>query len=692
MKPIRKKTRLSRVQLVPLVVAALPLMASPASAARSAGEIGPTVTLPDGGVSLETITVKGEAVPRGNIPSTVNVVEAAQFEERVLLRTEDILLEVPGVDIGNYSQGGVANVIRMRGFASGAHGGDLAVYVDGIPLNEGESHADGYADINVLIPLEIDRLEVYKGPSSVLFGNFARAGVLAFYTKQRGEYRQLRAGYGSFDTWDLQGAFGATLAEGLYNNTALQAARTGGFQDNSGWSRLNGATRFTWDVNDDLDLGLGFRAHDSDWDAPGYIPQAMFDAESRRQAPNAEDDGGDKTFYTQRFDLGWSADERLRILYWAYATQHDFTRFAKFGYAPGGQTERRYDRRVWGSGASLNLDTDLAGSPLSGVLGIEYYNEDTDWLRWDTANRHRLAQTQDREFNINTLSVFGEAQWEYSRWFRPTLGLRYDSFGGDYRNRDPGAEPFDSDMNDYAHWSPKLGFRSRLLPALDLRASYSEGFALPDGEGKYQVDLDVSPEVIEQYEVGFNYEPGPGLWVDVAGFILDSSDEIQEFPVGSGLFENLGKTRRTGMEAEARAYPIPGLELFASFTLIETEILDSNDSALEGKEIAGVPGHLLNLGLEYETPQGIGGRVKWRQVGEYFVDALNTETYEGYDVVDLGLHYRHRLGNGGSVRIGFDVLNVFDEWYSQSVFSGFGTTNYAVSWPRTYWLSVLTDW
>ena len=263
---------------------------------------------------------------------------AETFEKRVMTRTEDALSEVPGVEIGNYSMGGVANVIKMRGFSNGAHGGDVAIQVDGIPLNEGESHADGYADINVLIPLEIEELEVYKGPSSVLFGNFARAGALAFRTRQRGEYAKTKLTYGSFDSWDVQGAFGLKLGEGLHNNTAIQGAGTNGFQDNSAWTRINGSTRFTWDVSDDLDLALGLRAHESDWDAPGYIPKSQFDAESTAQAVNAEDDGGEKRFYSERLDLGWSISDQLRLLYWVYGTQQDFTRFAKFGYEPGGQT------------------------------------------------------------------------------------------------------------------------------------------------------------------------------------------------------------------------------------------------------------------------------------------------------------------------------------------------------------------
>ncbi len=644
-------------------------------------------------VELSDIEVKGEALHRRDLPATMNLIDSQEFEDRMLVRTEDILLEVPGVEIGNYNMGGVANVIKMRGFTKGAHGGDVAIYVDGIPLNEGESHADGYADINVLIPLEMERLEVYKGPSSALFGNFARGGALAFYTRKRGDYRKLKLNYGSFQTVDMQGAFGVPLGGGLYNNTAFQGARTDGYQEHSRWSRFNGATRFTWDVNQRLDLSLSFRAHNSDWDAPGYIPKDMFDSGSTNQAPNAENDGGKKTFFTERVDLGYDLSPSLRLLTWAYGTQQRFTRFAKFGYDPGGQTERFYDRLVWGSGFSLNWDTRLAGKRLSAVTGIEYYHEDTKWKRWNTQNRVRLAQTQDRDFFIYTASFFFQGEYELSPYFRPTLGLRYDYFGGDYQNRDPGGSPFTHDMDHYRHLSPKLGFRSRVLKDLDFRASYCQGFALPKGEAKYQPELDVDPEVIEQYEAGLTYTLGKLLWVDAAYFILDTSDEIQEYPPGSGQYQNLGETRRRGLELAVKTWPHKGLELFGNLAVTDSEVLKSADRSLEGKEVKGVPEHILNLGAQYTSPWGVGGRVNWRQVGSYYIDSDNTESYGGYDTVDLTLFYQRPFkGEDSRLRVSLSVLNLFDEHYSQAVWQGYGTTNYALSWPRTFWLGVDIDW
>ncbi|CAK8720043.1 TonB-dependent receptor [Candidatus Electronema halotolerans] len=645
-------------------------------------------------IMLEEITVKGEAITSVDQPATVNVIGPDEIQEVKLSQPEKILEEVPGIEIHRYGMGGVANEFAIRGFHNAGHGGDAAIAVDGILLNEGESHADGYADMNVIIPLELDRVEVFKGPSSPLFGNFARGGAISFHTRKTGEYNTFQTTGGSYDSYDVQHVFGHALSDRLQLNTALQYSSTGGYQDNSSWQRGNFSGRLGWQASPEFDAALSLRVHSSTWDAPGYIPKAQFEDEdaARHQAVNAEDDGGDKAFTTQRLDLGCNLDKNQRILAWTYSTQQDFTRFAKFGYDPGGQTERFYDRMVYGAGTSYNFEGSYADRKLNGVAGLEYLHEDTDWERYDTANRVRTKQTQDRNFIINTLSLFGQMDYALHPLFEPWVGLRYDAFSGDYENRDPDAVPFTADMNDYDHLSPKIGFLSSLTDALELRASYSQGFALPSDVLKYNSAAGDTATTVHQYETGLRFEPGDLLTSDLALFLIDTEDEIQEYPSDSGSYVNLGETRREGMELSATLRPgWPGFELFGDLTVISTEITSNPDAAMIGKEVTGVPDYTSNLGIRYRAASGCNGRIKWRHVDSYFVDDSNTASYDGYDVTDASLGYEGKTGNGTGWRVNLDIDNLFDEHYSQAVWSGYDTTNYAVSPGRTFWLRLTLD-
>ena len=642
-------------------------------------------------VKLDEITVKGQGLHRDDLPTTVNVIPAEEFEDRISLRIEEILNEVPGLYVRSMGKAGVASSIDMRGFTGGAHGGDIGFFVDGIPLNEGESHSDGYSDMNVLIPLEIERLEVFKGPSSALYGNFGRGGVLAFTTKHSGEYNKIQMEYGSFQTVDIQGAFGHKLTNSLQNNTAVQVFRTDDYRDHNDWSRLNASTRFSYDVSDKLDLGLSLRAHQSTWNANNNIPQWMYDDDDLRSGfPDyCHDDGGDKKFFSERFDLGYNINDQLRLLYWAYGIQQDFTRFQS--RLPGDQWEYFYDRRVLGTGMSLNMDYLLAGHSLTAVVGAEVYDEKTDTDVWRTTDRHRDSRLQRREFDIVTYSLFAQGEYELSQYFRPMLGARFDTFGGNLDNNDPGIAPLSTDINDYSKFSPKVGFRSMLLDGLDFRASYCEGFALPRSEVKFDPDVQVDPMGITQYEVGLNYQIPGLLWADVACFILDTDDEIQEYPAGSGTYENIGSTRRTGLETGVRVYPINGLEIYGTLTLMDTEIKDNPNSAREGKKVTSVPEYTATLGAKYTAPCGLGGRVNWRKVGKYYLDSSNEHTYDGYDRVDAGIFYTIKGDAGRSYRLSFSVDNVFDEVYADSVSYSSGQYWYAPAWPRTYWFGLTMD-
>lgn len=672
------------------------LKALPAAAAvaLALGTVCPGIpALAEEAVTLDSITVKGESITAASQPVTINVIDADTISELKLLRPDKVLEEVPGVEIHNYSMGGVANEITIRGFNNGAHGGDAAIVIDGIPLNEGESHADGYADMNVIIPLEIDRVEVYKGPSSPLFGNFARGGTIAFHTKKTGEYNTFQTTSGSYDTYDLQSAFGHALSDTVRVNTALQFFTTKGYQDHSSWQRGNFSTRLAWQTTPKLDTAISVRLHRSEWDAPGYIPESQFNNReaARHQAVNAEDDGGNKTFTTQRLDLGYNLNSSSRLLAWSYATQQDFTRFAKFGYTPGGQTERFYDRMVYGVGTSYNYEGELGARKLSGVAGIEYYHEDTDWERYNTSNRVRTAQTENRNFIINTLSIFGQADYALHPLFEPWVGFRYDSFSGDYDNHDPGAVPFKRDMNDYAQFSPKIGFHSRVRKGLDFRASYTQGFVLPKGPDKYNSATGDKASTIKQYEAGLTLEPTHMFSGDLALFRIDTTDETKEYPAGSGIYVNLGETRREGLELSAVLRPRPGFEFFGDLTVIDTEIIKNADSALLGKKVRGVPDYITNLGLRYRAESGVNARIKWRHVDSYYINDANTSSYPGYDVTDFSLGYEAKTSRGSRWRIGMDIDNLFDEHYSQAVWNGYGTNNYALSPPRTFWLRLGLD-
>ena len=524
---------------------------------------------------LGEITVKGEALNSAQGAFTVNVIDAETIRNQHLDQPLRLIEQVPGVDLGAYRQGGVADVFTIRGFTGGGHGSDAGVSLDGITLNQGESHADGYADTNIIVPLELERLAVHKGPVSALHGNFARGGVLDFTSRKGGEYQEVNLSMGSFGTTDTQAALGGEFGK-LQTSFAVQAYDSDGWRDNSRYTKATAAGRFAYDLSNKAEIALSLRTHAGQWDAPGYIPESQFndDDNRKKQSVNAEQDGGEKKFLAQRIDYNYLIDDQLKLLLFAYGTQNEFTRFAKFGYNAGDQTTRYYDRDVTAIGANLNGSHHTGEVPVNWVAGVEFYNEETDWKRWNSSNRVRGSLSEERLFDIDTLSLFVQANWDISPLLKPSAGLRYDKFSGSYDKRDPSAASANYEMNDYDHISPKLGLRSTVTESVELRASAANGFALPDGEAKYDPNVNVDTIDYWQYEIGATITSNKNWYIDAAYFILNSSNEILEEPVGSGTFRNVGETRRSGIEAEVRYFtPIDHLQIGLIGSLFKSELL-----------------------------------------------------------------------------------------------------------------------
>ncbi|MCC6302783.1 MAG: TonB-dependent receptor [Gammaproteobacteria bacterium] len=640
-------------------------------------------------VKLESITVKGEGMRDADRSFSVNVISQDQIQSQHWENPLTIVEEAAGFNAVSYQHGGVADVFTIRGFTGGGHGSDAGLSLDGISLNEGESHADGYGDTSIIIPLEIEAVSVYKGPISPLYGNFARGGVLAFTTRKGGEYQNFDLSTGSYGTFDAQAAFGTTVGP-LQINGALQGYQSDGWRDHSKYPKMNAAFRGAYDISDTTEIAYSLRGHGSRWQAPNYILNDQFEDDDTRREENPftklQEDTGEKQLDAQRLDLNHVINDRLKLLAYAYNTDSYFVRFQTrlnvansavadpadpnldlSAVAP--QTEYNYDRDASAIGMSLNGAYPVLGLPSNWVVGFEYYDEDIKNTSWRTVTHVRQTRLTDDKYNITTASLYGQMDLDMNPRFRPTLGFRYDKFGGD---RDDLMTDTSTDMNDYDHFSPKLGVRSALTDNWELRASAANGFALPEDTAKYDSNIDVDTVEYWQYEVGINGAPTPQWYLDLAAFILNTTDDIVADPNNVTDLINAGETRRSGIEGEVRFSPptLDYVEAFTSFGFYDSEIKKNPNAALIGKELSGLPKYVSNLGVRYAPPTGWGGSIRLRSLGKWYTNAANTITYDGYDVVNASLTYTMHDDGERTARWYLDINNLTDELYSENVGGG----------------------
>jgi iron complex outermembrane receptor protein len=678
-------------RVMPLAVAAacggLALAAhasDPVAAAAATAQATPVELAAVEPQKLESVVVKGQALRRGHAPYSSSGFDTDQIRDQQVSQLQEMFRWVPGMNVRNYGLGGVADTVTLRGFSGGAHGGDIGYVIDGIPLNEAMSHADGYADLNVVIPLEIDSLTVLRGPVSPLYGNFNRAGVIVIDTRKDGAYRQGDFSVGSNATGDAQVALGARLTADQQLNLAAQAVTTEGFRPQSDAWRATLTGRWTLDVSSTVQLAVSGRVHRGEADSAAYLTPEQFAVDPYGIDPRVRNDGAEKHFGTLRADLNSLINPQLKLLTFAYATRQDFTRYYSRSVssnpaADWAQREETYDRSVFGAGANLNGQAQLAGGTLNWVGGVEIFRESTDYLYFDGLdNRARVNPAiYDRESTLNSVSAFAEVEAPVHRLFKPTLGLRYDRFSGDCTRNgaETGTEPC-GELADLDHISPKVGVRSDVLPGLQLRASWSEGFALPSNFAKYALGAaNVDPNVFRQTEFGLAWRVLDSLKADLAWYRLDSSQEIRT--VSPGVYENFGSTRRDGLELSLDWSPLDALRVTVIWARADSKVTENANVALLGKLVAGVPETMSTLGVAWAPLAGLGASATVRDVGRYATNATNSGWYDGFTTLDLALTYADRAGGMG-YRAYLRVDNVLDRVYATNV-----STTYAPGAPRT---------
>ncbi len=634
--------------------------------------------------TLDEVVVRGEATRQTMDATSATLLDHDQIVDRIYTTPLDILTLSPGISIQQYHQGGTAAAFQMRGFTSCSHGPDAAIFLDGVPLNE----TDGYADTNIIIPEEIERVEIIKGPSSALYGNYASAGVVHFLTIKEGDFTRFKARYGSFNTQDA--VFTMARRDGKLDQVyAGKLYHTDGYQDNSNWDQQNAAGRWTYRFSDRLDATLGFRFFNSTWDAPGYIPQQVYD--SRPASAVSDVNGGKKKRFDGRADLRYRLSAESKLLFYTWGYSQDFTRWYQNWLSPAQRPgsnygdERLFQRNVLGAGASYNFQGKLLQRAASLILGLDFMREDDNRERWNLLvgdGRKRGSKYQDYNLKLNTTSLYGEFDYAVVGPLRLILGARLDAFSGDLDDKLPAAS---YDLSGPNVFSPKAGLVYTVKKDWELFANYGRGFALPRDKDLFIAD-NLNPAIRNQYELGARAKPVQ--WADfiVTLWRLDTTDDFQAKLDDPTKQENAGETRRQGVEAGVNIYPATNWYFHADYAYIHSEYLNYNSGGVsyDGKTLSSVPDHIVNLELGYKPPLGLGGRLRFRYVSDRYINSANTLTLDGHQVVNAQLSYAF----SPKYRLELDVINLFDEKYSNYAGYTNGEMTYAPEDPLSVYLTL----
>lgn len=525
-----------------------------------------------------------------HLSQTVSVISRAEIEESLQPSLLPVLTEeVPGLFttsrgvMGYGVSDGAAGGISLRGLSGSS--ARMMVLIDGHPQYAG---IFGHPISDAYQSMLAEKIEVLRGPASVLYGSNAMGGVVNIVTrkmKEDGVHTGIKAGYGSFNTLESEatnmirkGGFTSTIS-GSYN-------RTEGHRENMGFEQYGGYAKFGYDINKHWSLSADVNVTHYNAHNPGSVSAPLeegFQSITRGMTSVGAFNQYEKTSGGATFFYNWG---RHRI---------------NDGYIPS-EGETPLDDR-------FNSFDDMMGVSLYQSAQFFKGNRVTFGVDWFRYGGHAWSEYVSGERAGTTSDLVNLHQNEVAGYidFRQNIGTLVTLNAGirvDYHEA-AGVE-----------WVPQAGVAFHLPYSIELKASAGKGFRYPTLREMYMFppqNPDLKAESLWNYEIAFSQKLLEGrLDYGLNVFYIDAKNLIMTLPNPSGtgrLNQNSGRIQNAGVEAQI------GWRISQSWSV------DANYSFLHMETpVIAAPQHKLYVG-------GMFAKGRWNvSTGVQYIAGLYTST------------------------------------------------------------------
>lgn len=619
-----------------------------------------------------------------DIPQSIQVVSRQVLQDQQVNNLGDALTNVSSVQRGN-SHGGSSESFIIRGFKATTYA------VDGMLINPLVSRPEALRDL-----ANVERVEVLKGPASVLYGRGNPGGLINLVTRQPSftPEAEVKAQAGSYDFYRLEANASGPLDEAktLAGRMTVATQTERGFRDTFRDSkRTYIAPTLRWEPSDvtRVDAGLEYINQTSPFDR-GLIPvngKINMSADRYLHEP-------------------WSRDKADKFSAW-YRAEHDvndwltlrqMTRWDEShknryvvdlrDLAADGRTLRR--RATDGDERVKTLDMQFeaiarfatGGLNHTALAGFEYI----DGKRNVASDRATLgsidifnpvygaqpgafAFNEETDYRVESYSFYLQDQIDLSEQWKLIVGARYD----DTRQRNtttvPGSAPGQDRVStptdmDPTKVSPRLGLVYQPTHWLALYASYSTSFTPQSDIQRSGSTLD--PEEGEQYEVGAKFDLIPDrLSATLSMFEITRQNVAAPDPTDDNYSVQTGEQRVRGVELDVSGTPLEGWEIIGNVSVLDAKV--TKDTEIEtGNRLDGVPILSGSIWSSYQLQdgpmKGLGFGAGVIAVGERQGDINNSYDVGGYARVDASVFY----DIDENIRVALNGRNLTDRKYIET--------------------------
>lgn len=558
---------------------------------------------------------------------------------------QDLFRFVPGMVLAQHAGGGKAEQLFLRGFDLD-HGTDIAVAVEGIPVNMvSHAHGQGYADLHFVIPETVREIDYGLGPGDPRHGDFATAGHVdmrlqpvlerSLVQVEGGSFRHARA----LALVDLLGSGPAGRGHRLYAGGEFRHA-DGPFDLPQVLQRYNGIARYRLSGRHGGVVDLLTTGYTSTWTQSGLLPERAVESGLVSRFGTLDSaEGGSTSRYNALARWTRPLGERSILELSGWYTHYLFDLTSNFTFfledcVYGDRIRQHEDRHAFGGQARFRLEHFVLGRPASFDAGAGWridFVDDLDLVRLRPSGEVNEAVFEGAVRQADGFAWFAE-RIRPARTLTLDLGLRTDFLRFAY---------FDALRDD----SVSRGERLHLSPHLAAEWNPTDRFGLFLQAGKHFHTNDARTLVSHPgadlgppawgIDVGGRIKPAPRVLLTLTAWGLRSAQELV-YAGDGGVVEPGDATMRLGLDLSLRAQPVEGL--YADFDL----------NFVRARTVGGPAGENLvplapwltgGAGLRYEHDSGFGAELRGRFVADRPAGETGEFTAEGYALLDASVRY-----------------------------------------------------
>lgn len=573
---------------------------------------------------------------------------ALDIQLRPVHTSQDVLRMVPGLFIAQHAGGGKAEQIFLRGFDLD-HGTDIAVTVDGMPVNMvSHAHGQGYADLHFLIPETLEKVSFDKGPYFAEKGNLATAAFVDFQTREFLEQNSLKLEAGRFHTQRIVGQLKMLAKDNGKSRqqwySAAEYYKTDGyFNSPQDFHRLNLFTKFNAWYGNQSQLTISASAFDSKWNASGQIPDRAVRSGMIGRFGSIDDTEGGTTsrfnasvLYRKQGKNNWKNTHHI------YFSHYGFNLFSNFTFflddPVNGDMIRQFEKRnIFGYSTTGEKSWLIGPIKAHTGWGAGFRHDAVQDIRLSKASRTRFGQDlQKGDIRETNGFLYLNQDLELSAKWTVHAGLRIDQFRFSYRDELQNNPGFRN--RSRATLSPKLNFEYTVSP--EIRFFLHNGIGFHSNDTRVILDRAADKILPKVYgtDLGVVVKPAKQLLLKAAFWHLYSEQEFV-YVGDAGIVEASGQSRRIGVDFSARYQ-------FTNWLFGDLDLNLAHPRAIgetKGEDHIPLAPLFTSIGgITAKNKEGLSGSLRYRLISNRPANETNTVKAEGYFLMDLLLSYPFR--------------------------------------------------